>query len=1328
MPHDESNRAMLAGIAETESVHSPMDRAVDTPGPLGAAALLDSRPAPSDLLSDRFVLERQVGSGGMGVVHRATDLVTRQAVAIKMMARPGPSEASRFQREVAVLAELSHPAIVRYIAHGTTPQGAPFLAMEWLEGEDLSRRLARAALTVEESLSLVRRACEGIASAHARGVVHRDIKPSNLFLLNGDPASVKVIDFGIARQGACTRPLTQSGALLGTVGYMSPEQAMGPRDVDARADVFALGCVLFECLTGRAAFAGQNPLAVWAKVLHEEPPRIAELRPELGGGLDALVASMMAKSANERPKDASAVLCALTELRCESGGVPSAPGASSGLTRSEQKVVSVIMGKPWPRFTRPSEPFTGDQADVELGHIRQLTSHFGAEPVALRDGGLLVVLSGRGPASDQASQAATCALGLRHLQPALCLGVATGLAQTAGRIPMGAVIDRAASLLARTNDLEPEIAVDELTARLLDPAFQVRREGARLLLVGQRTDFEATRLLMGKPTPFVGRDRELGFLDLTLRECSEDGVARAVLLTGPAGHGKSRLRQEFLAAARQRSGLRILVARADPIGAGSAFLLVRQLVRSAAGLSETEAATSQQNKLIAYLAERFKEADALRIAEFLGELIGIPFHRSPSPTLRSARNDQAIMGAWLRRSFAEWLAAECAARPLLLVLEDLHWGDLPSVTYLGEGLRALSARPLMVLALARPEVHDTFPSLWAATNVQEVSLGGLTLRAAERLIRAALGETTADDTVAGIIERAEGSPFYLEELIRHVADGGGDTLPETVLSLVESRLERLEMEARRIVRAASLFGEVFWQGGVVAVLGASEDEGDVGDWLATLVDREVFSVAPESRFHGQPEFAFRHSLVRAAAYAMLTDADRSSGHALAGEWLERAGEGDALTLADHFERGASLPRALPWILKAAEAAWDGGNIGAAIALAERGLACGPNDTQRGLFRRVQASALVQHGHWPRVLELAKEAMGLLSVGSTSWFSCSALVFNAGMFLGDRSITVPALQSILAVAVRPEPSGAYAWAIHQTCVGLTSMGQFDLARGLLERAEAIGQAEFDPEPAFVLRLHLARAYLQLVSGEPGLALVTISPARALAERTGDSWGRAAAGTFLLWALAELGRCAGAEAVARDVQAFSEWSFWIDHSALGLAWAMVMVGRAPEAIGPLQTLLDRPEPAFTTRARALLAHALVEVEDLDGALREAMKVVTEVTASPSTQAVAFAAIARLELHRSRPLEALEFADRGLRAYASSWRFSATASNLQVARAEALHTLGRTELAHSTIREASQRILHVAATLEDPELRDSYLTNIESNARMLRLATEWLGAGSK
>src|SRR5690349_19464855 len=220
---------------------------------------------PGDVVDNRFELDRIAGAGAMGTVYRAKDRATGEAVAVKVL-HSGPTE--RFIREVRVLAALRHPGIVRYIADGQTAAGELWLAMEWLDGENLAERLARAGLTAQESVELARRVAEALGAAHERHVVHRDVKPSNLFLPGGELDRVKVLDFGVARitDGVTS---TRTGVIVGTPAYMAPEQVRGDKEITARADVFAVGSVLFECLTGRPPFAGETLMAVLAKIAME---------------------------------------------------------------------------------------------------------------------------------------------------------------------------------------------------------------------------------------------------------------------------------------------------------------------------------------------------------------------------------------------------------------------------------------------------------------------------------------------------------------------------------------------------------------------------------------------------------------------------------------------------------------------------------------------------------------------------------------------------------------------------------------------------------------------------------------------------------------------------------------------------------------------------------------------------------------------------------------------------------------------------------------------------------------------------------------------------
>lgn len=268
----------------------------DVPAPAASAAMLGT------VVDDRYELEAIAGRGGMGRVYRARDRVTGNRVALKQV----EVDDARFAREADVLASLEHSGIVGYVANGRDGDGTRYLVMEWLEGEDLGARLERGPLTVEETLVLGRTVASALAAAHAGGVVHRDVKPKNLFLVDGRVERAKVVDFGLARTETATMR-TRTGALVGTPSYMAPEQARGDRDIGPAADVFSLGSVLYECLTGEKAFGGAHVLAVLSNLLTVKAPRPRARAGHVPRGLDDLVARMLSRDASKRPPNGAAV-------------------------------------------------------------------------------------------------------------------------------------------------------------------------------------------------------------------------------------------------------------------------------------------------------------------------------------------------------------------------------------------------------------------------------------------------------------------------------------------------------------------------------------------------------------------------------------------------------------------------------------------------------------------------------------------------------------------------------------------------------------------------------------------------------------------------------------------------------------------------------------------------------------------------------------------------------------------------------------------------------------------------------------------------------------
>jgi tetratricopeptide (TPR) repeat protein len=852
---------------------------------------------PGSLIVERFRIERYAASGGMAEVYRAHDLQKGEPVAVKVMRRSSPpGHDERFAREARVLAELRHPGIVRHVASGRTLEGDPFLVMEWLEGEDLRSRLRQGRVGLEEALRLATRVAAALAAAHARHVVHRDIKPANLFLVGGAVDVVKVLDFGIARPEDARDPLTATGDLVGTAGYMAPEQLARGDAVDARVDVYALGVVVHECLTGELP-GGRHPTA-------PPPPALDELVPGLPPSVAALVARMLAPDPAERPEHGAALLEALLGL----GDPTGLGGARAGheLGRGEKRVHSVVFAR---RIQDRTHGATTPIGTAALEPDRAVIEAHGGRLVHLADGSALAVFVGAPVATDQATQAARCALALRALEPDVPLAIVTGRVPT-GRSLTGEPGLRATGLL----DAMPGtvgIRVDEITAGLLAQRFELVGDLGGLVLGAEREVADVPRLLLGQPTPFVGRERELTVLEAALRGCIDGGSSTAVLVIAAAGMGKSRLRHELIA--RVGDGAQVWTARGTPLGAGAPYALIADTIRHEAGVVAGDPPGAQQGKLRARVARRVAPDRVDHVSAFLGELAGVAF--PALPLLAAARRDPSVMASEVRRAWDDWLQAETGARPVLLVLEDLHWGDAPSLRLLETSLA--SERRLMVLGLARPEVRTAFPGLWESAGRHEIHLSGLGRRASETLVRHALA-APAPAVVARIVDLAAGNAFFLEELIRGVVDGVA--LPETVVAMLQSRLGAAPPEARLLLRAASVFGEAFWLGGVQALLGATLAPDEVRRWLEALAAEEVVEVHGASRLRGEPEWGFRHALLQNAAYGLLTDEDRALGHRLAGAWLEGAGEHNAAVLATHAERGGELLRAAALLGRASASA------------------------------------------------------------------------------------------------------------------------------------------------------------------------------------------------------------------------------------------------------------------------------------------------------------------------------------------------------------------------------------------------------------------------
>jgi tetratricopeptide (TPR) repeat protein len=542
----------------------------------------------------------------------------------------------------------------------------------------------------------------------------------------------------------------------------------------------------------------------------------------------------------------------------------------------------------------------------------------------------------------------------------------------------------------------------------------------------------------------------------------------------------------------------------------------------------------------------------------------------------------------------------------------------------------------------------------------------------------------------------------------------------------------MEPPARHVLRAASVFGQVFWRGGLLALLGDTTEASQLDAWLGHLSDREVISLRPDRRFPDEKEYGFRHALVRESAYGMLTESDRTLGHRLAGEWLLRAGEREAVVLAEHFERGNLAVEAVEHYRHAAEQALGGDDFAAVLTATYRAVALGAGGETLGALSVLSAEAHRWRGEFPDAAECAHDGLRRLPPGSHLWFAAVEEAAVASGAQGQHERLVALFHTIDELPAH-SITGAELRACARLATQLMYAARPDLTDKLLARV-ATEIARFAVEdPAVAGRLYSARALRANFDGNVGGFLELQRQAAECAERAGDFRSACHDRGLVGYAALELGALEEASRTMKEALARAErmgLGYVAAQQKQNLGLALARLGQLDEARLMEAEAVDAFRAFGNRRMEAAskyyLGHILLlagESVRAEEQTRDALSLADLPPGLPTIRAEGLAVLAQVLLAQGRAREAHQAAAE---AHATVERLGGIDGGeflIRVEHAQALEAIGDHAAAVAALRVALERLTVCANKINDPALRQSFLQRVPENARIMELSAAWL-----
>ncbi len=923
------------------------------------------------LVNQNYQVLEEIGEGGYGIIYKARQISTGQIVAIKALKMPQglkkqkvKQQLARFEREAQLCAEINHPNIVKILDKGYSEQTGPYAVFEYIKGETLKAHILQNKILSATDMSiLMGQVLEALAHVHKKGIVHRDLKPHNIMVTqNGTKKYIKILDFGI---GTFThdfnsfdyKSLTTTKEQLGTPSYSAPEQLRG-EPATVKSDLYSWGLITIECLTGKAVMDGGS----LAEVLqHQLMPAKVPIPPTIvDHPLGNLLNRILEKNPANRIGDADSVLKEFENINFNTltGSIqesPVKPYILNGDTLTQSTVRNIADGIQKQLtilcLKISLTPLADQNTSLKILDTIQkdLLNH--CKDTALRYGGWfsesfmnnLAIYFGYPESCDSdARRAGRTALelvtGMRKrgtllqqqygMNLNIQIGIHTGIVLIQNnQPPQGDVPNQAFDLIYKA--APGEVLVSASSKKLLEPFLDFEKADVNQSLLKEKTfkliGEHRTEALYNwrsdkDPKRMIGRNIEKAVI-LNIWNNSEN-KGSAIIISGQAGIGKSRLAHEIKFEIQQQEK-KVQECRCYPEHKNNALYPFLTMLRNHWGIAQSE----DENKVVAIIRNEL-EKNGCNVNESLPMLcswLSIPLPNEYSLSQFSPEEQKAILFKTLKKCILHIDQGSA----FLLVLEDLHWLDLTSREFIDYLISDLEGQRYMLLMTTRPE----FECPWKNNGLSHINLNALPESSIRLMIQEYLGKNSVEEKVVKyILNRADGIPFFIEELINMLVEQNlivpvnkvykltenvdKHTIPISLQDLLNAKLDNLILAKETAQLAAAIGREFSYE---LLSKSSLKDEETLQNDMNLLTENDL--VYHQRNVHGNI-YIFKHALVRDAAYESMLPQLRKEVHSYIAEALReffpKRIEKNPFEIACHLSEAKKFNDAIEFGLKHVE--------------------------------------------------------------------------------------------------------------------------------------------------------------------------------------------------------------------------------------------------------------------------------------------------------------------------------------------------------------------------------------------------------------------------